>query len=118
MVTGLVKENINILLPTITSMINQSLREGRVPSLLKTAIVHPKLKKPDLDENELKNYRPISNIPLTAKLLEKVVARQLIDHIRLNDLHDLYQSAYRQHHSTETALLKVKSDIHQALDQL
>ena len=117
MVTELVKDNIDLLLPSITSMVNQSLKEGHVPLALKTATVRPKLKKSDLDINELKNYRPISNIPLTAKVLEKIVSRQLNEHIRLNGLHDLYQSAYRQHHSTETALLKVKSDIHEALDQ-
>lgn len=52
----------------------------------------------------------------SSKLLEKVVASRLDDHITLNNLHDEYQSAYRPLHSTETALMKVQSDICEALD--
>ena len=36
--------------------------------------------------------------------------------MRANDLDDLFQSAYKNKHSTETTLLMVKNDIEQALD--
>jgi len=42
----------------MTAMINASLREGCLPSEHKRAIVTPLLKKPELDADELKNYRP------------------------------------------------------------
>jgi len=35
----------------------------------------------------------------------------------MNDLNDVYRSAYRRGHSTETALLRVHSDIAEALDE-
>ena len=35
----------------------------------------------------------------------------------MNSLHDPHQSAYRQHHSTETVLLRVQTDILDALDR-
>ena len=35
----------------------------------------------------------------------------------MNDLNGIYQSAYRWGHSTEFALLKVQSDITEALDE-
>lgn len=38
-------------------------------------------------------------------------------HLAHNNLHDIYQSAYRHFHSTETALFKVHSDIAKAIDQ-
>ena len=41
---------------------------------------------------------------------------RLENHLRENDLHEPLQSAYRKHHSTETALIKIQSDILQALD--
>ena len=36
--------------------------------------------------------------------------------MQANDLDDLFQSAYKNKHSTETGLLMVKNDIEQALD--
>ena len=41
---------------------------------------------------------------------------QLGDHLKENNLSEIFQSAYRQLHSTETALLRVKNDIVQAVD--
>ena len=49
--------------------------------------------------------------------MKKVVTRHIEEHLQNNDLKDSYQSAYRRGHSTETALLKVHSDIAEALDE-
>ena len=78
---------------------------------LKRATISPLLKRSGLDKEEIKNYRPISNLPFISKLIEKVVARRIEEHLEHNDLNDVYQSTYRRCHSTETALLKVHSDI-------
>ena len=90
---------------------------GDVPLYLKSASIIPRLKKPDLDDNETRYYRPISNLPVLAKLLERLVAKQLIAYLELHGLLPQLQSAYRAAHSTETALLKVTSDILSALDK-
>lgn len=104
------------LLPYITSCINASLAVGVVPSSMKSAIVIPLLKKDGLDVNNYKNYRPVSNLTFLSKLLEKVVAKQLLQHMASYNLSDDLQSAYRSGHSTETALMKVKNDIDTAMD--
>ena len=49
--TTLLYENLDILLPTITNIINTSLTTGIVPRDLKTAVVTPLFKKPSLDKN-------------------------------------------------------------------
>ena len=105
------------LLPLITAIINASLASSVVPLCLKQAYVRPLLKKPGLDREQHKNYRPVSNLPFVSKLLGKNVAKCLDDHLKDNALQDIYQSAYRPYHSTETALIKVQSDIAEALDQ-
>ena len=42
---------------------------------------------------------------------------QLVDHIHQHDLDNSYQSAYKSGHSTETALLSIKNDIHLSLSR-
>ena len=49
--------------------------------------------------------------------MEHVVAKQLVDHIHRHGLDNSYQSAYKSGHSTETALLSIKSDIHLSLSR-
>ncbi|KAK2171741.1 hypothetical protein NP493_1029g00025 [Ridgeia piscesae] len=65
----------------------------------------------------MNSYRPISNLPFVSKLPERYVARCLLDHMTANNLLEIYQSAYKSHHSTETALVLVQTDILGALDR-
>ncbi len=104
-------------LPVITMIINQSLVCGVVPASLKRAQVTPLLKKTGLDSNNFSNYRPVSSIPFLGKVMEKTVAKQLMQHVYRHNLHDDLQSAYRAGCSTETALIKIKSDMDLILDQ-
>ncbi len=60
--TWLLKDNIEYVAPFITRLFNQSLAPGQVPATFKSAYVVPRLKKPDLDHDDVKNYRPISNL--------------------------------------------------------
>ena len=112
----LLKECVDELSPIVTSIVNASLNHAIVPLSLKTALIRPLLKKSGLDKEVLKNYRPVSNLSFISKVLEKIVAKRLDDHMLDNNLYSSVQSAYRERHSTETALLKVQSDILTALD--
>ena len=112
----LLKECVDELSPIVTSIVDASLNHSIVPLSLKTALIRPLLKKSELDKEVLKNYRPVSNLSFISKVLEKVVAKRLDDHMLDNNLYSSLQSAYRVRHSTETALLKVQSDILTALD--
>jgi len=76
----------------------------------------PLIKKPDLDSTDPRSYRLISNLSVVSKLLERVVFRQLYNYLSAADLLPRLQSAYRTHHSTETAVLEVLTDILYAVD--
>jgi len=115
--TWLVKQCADILVPVITSMVNLSLSSATFPHSQKLARVLPLLKKPDMDVFDLKSYRPVSNLTFISKFLERLVARRLLIHSELNQLLPRYQSAYRPHHSTETALTRVTNDILCSIDK-
>ena len=72
--------------------------------------------KADMDLADVKSYRPISNLSVISKLLERLIAKQLVSYLKDNNLLPDLQSAYKPHHSTETAVLKVMTDILLALD--
>ena len=105
------------MLPSLTHIINLSLALGIFPKLLGQAIILPIIKKVTLDSSELQNYRPVSNIAYISKLIEKVVTKQITDHMSLYNLGEQFQSAYTANTSTETALLKVKRDMLCAVDR-
>ena len=52
-----------------------------------------------------------SNLKVVSKLVEKAVAIQLTDHVMAHHLDETFQSAYKNFHSTETALVRVQNDI-------
>ena len=77
-----------------------------MPTEFKQAVVTPLVKMPNA-KLEYKNYRPVSNLPYSSKLLEKVISYQLKEYKVENRLAEPLQSAYKHSHSTQTALLKV-----------
>ena len=105
-----------IPVPVWTNIINKSIEEGIVLKCWKEAIVHPVQKNHSLGTN-LSNYRPISNLNFFSKLIEKIILNQLINHFRTNNLLPNYQTAYREHHSTETAILNLCDNILQNIEK-
>ena len=108
--TWLLKECLDPLLPVLTFLVNKSLQIGYFPEEWKNALVTPLLKKLGL-ELIYPNYRPVSGLPFVSKLTEKASVEQLTCHMNAEERYPSHQSAYRPFHSTETALLKVQSDI-------
>ena len=79
--TNILKALLDILIKSITTIINLSLESGTFPLSFKEAHVTPLLKKSNLPVNKLKNYRPVSNLSFISKIIEKVVSNRLQAHI-------------------------------------
>ena len=107
---------IDILLPHLVDLVNSSLLSGSIDGL-KFSYVKPLLKNFDLDYSHLSSYRPISNLSFISKLIERVVAKRLNEHMVLNNLHNDSQHGYKANHSTETLLVKFLNDILVAVDR-
>ena len=97
-----------------TDIINASLKFNKFPERWKKALVKPLPKIPF--PTAATDYRPISLLPAFSKILEKLVAKQMIQYLKNTGYLDNLQSAYKQGHSTTTALLNVTDDIYEALE--
>jgi len=112
----LLKDHVDLVAQYLVELFNCCLATGSVPSAFKSAYIMLLLKKSDLDSADSKSYQPIANLSVLSKLLERLVARQLLDCLNLMQLLPDLQSAYRANHSTETAVTKILADILLALD--
>ena len=99
------RDNINSIVSVITMITNTSVDEAVMQRALKHAIVRPSIEKPSLDNDNMSNYRSVSNLTQLSKVIEKVVMLRIITHVSDQQMFESFQSAYRKKHSTETALL-------------
>ena len=99
----------------ICHIFNQCLNRGVHPTVWKEAKIIPLPK----DKNKTftgPNSRPISILPLLSKIIEKIVFKQVMDYFSNNDLLSPFQHAYREGHSTSTALLQMNDDWLSSMD--
>jgi len=94
----LIKRNESCLLEPITYLINLSIQTKTFPESWKTAIITPIYKTGDKDLAS--NYRPIAILPVVSKVLEKIVAEQLAEHLESNQLLYPLQFGFRDKYST------------------
>ena len=113
MPTVLLKECAESLAPSITAVINFSLREGVQLTNWKKANVSPIFKKGN--SNLAENYRPVSLLPVISKAQERCVVSRLVPHVK-NVLYP-FQHGFQRGKSCVSQLLEVFQDIRQALDR-
>ena len=97
-------------------MINLSLGLGIFPKILKKAKIIPIL-KPGKEPTEAGSYRPISNLNILAKILEKAGWEQVMKHINNNNLINKKHHGGRKGHSTNTCLLEMSEKIEKSQDK-
>jgi len=113
---SLLKQCTTELAVVIANLANVSFKSGHFPRVMKHGIVAPHLKKPGLDVTDLKNFRPVTNLSTISKILERLALARLKPHISSSPNYHSLQSAYRQRHSTETAICKIVDDVIRCVD--
>ena len=110
----IVKEAFGILTPIITRMYNLSIKFSKFPDSWKKALVVPIPKAGNL--NKVKNYRPISLLPLPGKILEKLIHQQLTNHLEEKAFLADEQHGFRKNHSTLHSISQVTDFINKKMD--
>ena len=109
----LLKECSFTIAPNLCELFNLSLRIGRRPAEWKAANITPVHKK-DL-KIPAENYRPISLLPIIAKILERFVCKSLYEHVQ-NSI-TLKQHGFLRNRSCTTQMLQVLYRIGENLDK-
>ena len=86
----------------------QSIQSCNFPDKWKVARIAPFFKEGDRACKE--NYRPISGLPVVARLFEKLIFDQLYNYLSINNLVYWGQSAYRKLHFATTYLIKIPTN--------
>jgi len=107
--TPVLKQTADVVAPFVTELFNRSMSTGHFPAAFKEVFITPVAKKPGLHATSASLCHPISNLSVLSKLLERLLVRQLMEYLSSTDL-------ILTGHSTETAALRVLSDILQAVD--
>ena len=102
--TSITKQCLDDFVPLITFVVNAALSTCVVPPQFKQAYCNA---TPEEAWTRLKWHEDPCQISFISKILEKVVLIQLKNHLSGNNLFEIFQSAYKQNHSTETAVLSV-----------
>ena len=99
----LLKEICEDILPALEYIVNESLKSGQFPTVMKLAEVVPLFKSGP--QYLVGNYRPISLLMTISKVLEKVVYNRVYSF--LNDTGQIYEGQYgfRADHSCEHACI-------------
>ena len=109
---------LKITLPVISEslcdILNLSLATGCFPDSWKIPRVAPIFKNGQPDDRS--NYRPISVLPVLARVFEKLIHNQVYDYLNKNNHLFSNQSGFRALHSVVICLLNSTDDCHVKMD--
>ena len=114
-ITGrMIKNTAYSITPAVTAIFNQSICEGKFPTVWKKGRITPVPKSHD--RSFVENFRPISILSILSKELERIVHNRLLEEInRRNPISD-NQWGFSQGKSTVGALLTAVDNWHQSLE--
>ena len=104
-----IKDCLNPIVHTITSIVNESFLTCVFLSKWKTAEVTPIPK--DSDHEQPNNNRPISLLPVLSKVYERVVYNKLTSYLQSNHTLSNTQSGNKKWHSCETSVIETTDTI-------
>ena len=105
----ILKECGNVCAPILQLIFQKSLDTGLIPDDWRHANVTPLFKKGERYKAE--NYRPVSLTSICSKLMEHVIASQLMGHLNIHNILYALQHGFRDKRSCETQLLALVQEL-------
>jgi len=105
------KECSTEIVPSLVLLFQASIKQSKVPSEWKHALVSPIFKRGD--KSLPSNYRPVS---LVCKILEHIIYSKMMKHLKSHDILSSAQHGFCQNHSCESQLLLTVNDFAKGLD--
>jgi len=113
--TRLLQLSLPITLPYIRHVFNTSIATNSFLSLWKKVIITP-IYKGKGSQSEAGNYRPIALLPVTSRVLVKLILKRVITYMDEHFILADCQHAFKKNNSTETALLEVTDQVWQGME--
>ena len=109
-----IKQVSNEVSKSLAHIFNLTFTTGIIPEQIKTSLVTPVFKSNE--ENRFENYRPISVLTCFAKLLEKLMYKQLIKYVEKNFFYLTINMDSEKNRSTELAIIELVNKITKEID--
>ena len=109
------KDGAEVLPLPLCNLVNLSIKQSLFPDQCKIAKLKPLFKKGS--KSDLKNYRPISLLPVVSKIIEKTIQIQTQEYLDKNGLLYKYQSGFRANFSTDSCLVQLTDFILRGMDK-
>jgi len=113
--SAMLKNMVDELAFPLTSLIIESINKGYFPDRFKMVLITPIHKGGDMQA--LENYRPISILPVMAKVFEKILKSRLVTHLDSRKILSDYQFGIRSGLCTQDAMLNLVKFYSNALDK-
>ena len=97
----ILKENADIFSANICDFLNETIKSGKFPAILKNGDITAVFKKGFKGSKE--NYRPVSILPIISKIFEKIISKQITNF--MDPLLSKYQCGFRRGFSAQNCLL-------------
>ena len=110
----ILKDSKEVIIPTLTSLVNLSFKTPTFPESMKAATIKCLHKKNCTEEPA--NYRPLSILQILSKVFERAAVDQIVYFLESNNLISRNQHAYRKGHSTVTSLSEVTNYVYKQMD--
>ena len=111
----LLKDSAHLISTPLSYIFNLSLENGIFPDYLKTAKVTPIYKKGPREDPG--NYRPISVLPIIAKIFEKIVNKRVVEFLDSNAILYKHQYGFRKKYSTKLSVINLINALVKSIDE-